>query len=132
MGKLTPQRFTVESFPDQADWIGPLLSSLNSFMNDLVINFNNGLTITDNLFQEIKEISWKNDSVNFPIRFSTKFNKIPQGLNVIYLFNTTDGVYSTAAPWLEWSYSNGQVVISAITGLTASKNYTMRLQVIYG
>ena len=132
MGKLTPQRFSIESFQDQADWIGNLLSPLNSFMNDLVINFNNGLTIADNLNQEIKEISWKNDSVNLPLRFNTKFNKYPQGLSVIYLFNTTDGVYSTQAPWLEWTYSNNQIVISSITGLTASKNYTMRLLVIYG
>jgi hypothetical protein len=132
MGKLTPQRFTVESFQDQASWIGPLLSSLNSLINDLVINFNNGLTIADNLNQEIKEISWKNDANNLPLRFTTKFNKLPQGLSVIYLFNTTDGVYSTQAPWLEWTYQNNQIVISDITGLTASKNYTMRLLVIYG
>jgi len=132
MGKLTPQRFTVESFQDQAEWIGPLLSSLNSFMNDLVINFNNGLTISDNLAQEIKEISWKNDSNNLPLRFTTKFNKYPQGISVIYLYNTTDGVYSTQAPWLEWSFANNQIVISNITGLTASKNYTIRLLVIYG
>lgn len=131
MGKLAPQRLTVESFQDQADWIGPLLSSINTLSNDLVINFNNGISISDNLSQEIKEITWKNDANNFPLRFNTKFNKNPQGLYVIYLFNTTDGVYSTQAPWLEWTYSNNQIVISAITGLTASKNYTMRLLVIY-
>ena len=62
MSKLSPQKFIIEQFQDQASWISPLFSSLNTFINDLVINFNNNITIKDNLYQEIKEIKFKNDS----------------------------------------------------------------------
>lgn len=132
MGKIQPQKFTVESFKDQSDWIGPLLSNLNSFISDVVQNFSNQMTVSENLFQEIKEITWINSATNFPIKFKTKFAASPKGLSVIYLFNETDQVYSTAAPWLEWRYANGEIIISNISGLTASDKYTIRLLVIYG
>ena len=55
MSQLDPQRFSTEEFPDQVDWIGKLFSPLNQFTGDVVRAFRNQLTISDNLYQEIKE-----------------------------------------------------------------------------
>ena len=80
MSKLTPQRFSVEEFTAQKDWIGKLFSPLNSFTGDIIRAFSNSITIDDNLFQEIKEIKYVNSPTNFPLKFRTKFNSNPRGL----------------------------------------------------
>jgi len=132
MAQLTPQRFTVEEFPEQASWISKLFSPLNQITGDIVRAFSNSLSISDNLFQEIKEIAYKNTSSSFPLKFRTKFNSSPIGVIPIYLQNRTLGSYSTAQPWVVWAYQDGSVVISDISGLTASSDYTIKLLVIYG
>ena len=132
MALLNPQQFTVESFPEQNSWIGKLFSPLNQLTGDIVRAFRNNLTITDNLFQEIKEIKFVNSSANFPLKFTTKFSQAPLGLFYIYIYNTTDATYSSTAPHLVWSYADNQVSISTITGLTSGKTYTLRVLAIYG
>ena len=132
MAKVNPQKFTNEDFQDQKDWIGKLFSPLNQFLGDVVRAFNNGFTIEDNLYQEIREIKFKNSTNNFPYKFKTKFNAIPKGLVSIYLFNNTTGTYSTQTPLVVWSYAEQEVSISTISGLTADVNYTIRVWIIYG
>lgn len=130
--KLVPQKFVLENFKSQSSWISPLLSSLNSFLNDLVFASTNNFTVADNLYQEIKELKFTNAATNKPLRFKTKFNANPKGLLVIYVFNNTLGAYATQFPVIEWSYSNGEVIISELSGLTASSVYTIRILAIYG
>lgn len=129
--RLNPQKFSTEEFQEQASWIGKLFSSLNSFIGEVVTGFSNGLTVQDNLYQEIKEISWVNTSTDFPLKFRTKFAIHPRGLFPIYLLDKTTGAYSPLAPWISWSYSDGQVIIDSISGLDPH-NYTIRVLVIYG
>jgi hypothetical protein len=132
MSKVNPQRFSTEEFPDQEDWIGKLFAPLNQFTGDVVRAFRNALSVEDNLYQEIKEIKWVNSTNNFPLKFTTKFNASPKGLTAIYLYNHTLSAYSTLAPHVVWTYKDGQVVISDISGLTANSTYTIRLWVVYG
>lgn len=132
MSRINPQQFTVETFPEQQDWIGKLFSPLNQFTGDVVRAFRNQLTISDNLFQEIKEIKWVNQAANLPLRFTPKFNSQPVGLTYIYIYNNTDQVYSTTAPHVVWTFNGSQVVISDISGLTSGKTYTIKLLVLYG
>lgn len=132
MSKLQPKKFTVEDFQDQSSWIDKLFSPLNSFTGSLVESFNNQITVTDNLYQEIKEIKYVNTSTNFPLVFRTKFASYPRGLFPIYLQNTTLNSYSTLVPWVVWSYADNQITITDISGLTNGSSYTIRLLVIYG
>lgn len=132
MSKVTPQRFSVEEFPDQASWIAKLFSPLNQFTGEVIRGLSNSLTIEDNLFQEIKEIKFVNAANNYPLKFRSKFKTPPMGLSPIYLLNNTTGEYSLFSPWIVWSYQNGEVSISDISGLTASSTYTIRILVIYG
>lgn len=130
--RLNPAKLTLEDFPEQRSWIGKLFSVLNKFTGDLVQGFTNQLTVEDNLFQEIREVKFTNSSSEFPLKFRTKFASAPKVLIAGYLFNVTTGVYSTAAPWVQWSYQDGQVLISNVSGLTTDNQYTMRLILIYG
>lgn len=132
MSQINPQRFSTEEFPDQADWISKLFSPLNQFTGDIVRAFRNQITIHDNLYQEIKEIKFVNSSPNFPLKFKTKFAVSPKGLHYIYLYNNTLGIYSALAPHVVWTYQDGQVIISNISGLTANSTYTIRVLVLFG
>ena len=131
MSKVEPQRLTVEEFPEQADWIGKLFQSLNDFTGAVVGALTNGLSVEDNLYQEIKEIKFVNTTALYPYKFKTKFNLAPRGLNYIYIYNNTLSTYSTTAPYIVWSYANNQVSISNISGLTLGSTYTIRVLVIY-
>lgn len=130
--KITPIRFSVEEFPEQASWIGKLFEALNQFTGNIVRAFSNKITIEDNLYEELKDIKFKNAANNYPLKFLTKFKAQPKGLHPIYLQNETIGAYSVLAPWVVWKYQDGQVVITDISGLTADSTYTIRLRVIYG
>lgn len=131
MGKINPQKFTTEDFPDQNKWIGKLFAKLNQFTGEIVLSFANGLTVEDNLNQEIKDVKYVNSASNFPLKFKTKWATYPKGLVTISLFNNTLSEYSTAQPWPVWSYADGQVALSEISGLTSGHTYTIRFLVIY-
>jgi len=129
--KLSPRRFTLEEFPDQQAWIGNLISPLNQQAQELLNGLANDLTISDNLYQEIKELRFVNETGNFPIRFRTKFNKYPSGLNVIYCRDTL-GSTPSGMPWIDWGFADGLLSISSITNLTSSLTYILRVNLIYG
>ena len=132
MSQLKPAKLTLEDFPEQRSWIGTLFGVLNQFTNDIVQSYNNQLTVADNLFMEIREIKFVNQSGDFPLKFTTKFSSNPKGLTPIYLFDNTVGSYSPLTPQLVWSYADGALSISNISGLTAATTYTIRLLVLYG
>lgn len=129
--KLSPRRFSVEEFPEQQSWIGSLLAPLNQAIQELFAGLNNNITISDNLYQEVKELRFTTDATTYPIKFKTKFNKLPVGIQVLYC-NDTLGATTSNAPWLTWTFADGQLTITNITNLTASRTYTMRILVIYG
>ena len=129
--KISPRRYTVEEFPEQQGWIGNLLSPLNQTIQELFNGVSNNITVSENLYQEIKELQFTVDSTVYPIKFKTKFNKNPVGLTVIYCKDSQDG---TAAdlPWPTWSFNNGLITITNITNLTTNMKYTVRILIIYG
>ena len=129
--KLSSRRFTIEEFPEQQSWIGNLLSPLNQVIQELFSGLNNNITVEDNLYQESKLLSFKLDAGTYPIKFKTKFNKQPIGVQVIYCKDSLGGTASDT-PWLSWSFSDGTMTITNITNLTISSNYTIRILIIYG
>jgi formylmethanofuran dehydrogenase subunit B len=131
MAQLSTTKLSIESFKDQP-WIGPLLSMLNGQTSELLAAFKNGLTINENLSQELKELNFTNDSVAFPLRFSLKFNTVPKAVQIVYCLNKTDNVTEAITTLPVWTYANGSVVLSSITGLTSGKNYLLRVHIIYG
>lgn len=129
--KLSPRRFTVEEFADQQSWIGNLLSPLNQTIQELFSGMNNNITVSENLYQEVKELKFTVDATTYPLRFKTKFNKQPVGLHVLYCKDSAGGT-SSNTPWITWSFADGLMTITNITNLTNSLNYTVRILVIYG
>lgn len=132
MARLNSQRFTVESFKEQEKWISPLLAGLNQFFGEIIQSYGNNLSVDENLSQEIKELKFVNQTANFPIKFKAKITQAPKCLYVGYVYNQTDGSSTlAAAPYVNWTYVNGEIQIDSIVGLTTGKTYVIRLHVIY-
>lgn len=131
MSKLNPQTFTLEGFPEQGTWIGKLFGPLNQFIRGVYELFNNQITVADNLYQEIKALTIVNETTNFPLKFTAKFNKYPEGVLLLSAIDSNGG-YPSVNPLITWSFSNGVVSINSISGLTASSRYTVKFLIIYG
>ncbi len=131
--KIQITKLLKEDFNDAPNWITKLLSPLNSFFSDIQSGLNNNLSVVDNLHQEFKEITFVNSTSNFPLRFNTKFNKMPKAVYVAYCFDETSSTMNfTQSVWVNWSFVNNQLVISNIIGLPTSGNkYFLRLHLIY-
>lgn len=128
--KLSTQKFSVEQFQDQKTWIDKLFGPLNNFIAQVYIGFNNQITVADNLYMELKSVQFVNESGSFPIKFRTKFNKYPE-MVVVGKCTDSDGLYTSEHPLLAWTFSNQALEIQSISGLTASKKYTIKLLIIY-
>ena len=130
--QITNRKFSVEQFEaDQQGWIGNLLSPLNLLIQQLFAGFANNITVSENLFQELKSVTFVSESSNFPLTFKTKFQAQPQGLQVVYC-QASDGSMPSSYPWPTWSYANGIVTVYSIAGLAASAKYTIKFHLIYG
>lgn len=128
--KLTPQKLSVEDFKEQSSWIKQLLAPINNFIESVYGLSQNGITIEDNLFQEMRDVKFENNAANFPLRFQTKFSKFPKAVLCVYCI-ASDGTTSSGQPWAEWNYSNSQIEINSLTGLTPDLDYTIRFHIIY-
>lgn len=132
MARISSQKFTVEGFKEQMQWIGKLFSPLNQLIGEILSAFNNNITVQDNLKQEIKELTFINQTQDLPLKFMTKFAQNPKGLSVLYCYDNTNSEMNFAGPiWANWSYGNSTITINSLTGLTSGRKYTIRFHVIY-
>jgi hypothetical protein len=128
--KISSQKLSVEAFPEQANWISKLLTPLNSFISQVFSALQNNITVGDNLYQEIKTITFVNDAAAFPQSFSTKFLKYPEMVLVGSCISSL-GLYPSAQPLITWSYADGVLKILSVSGLTANLKYSLKLLIIY-
>lgn len=131
MAKISSQSFSLESFQEQKSWIGKLFSPLNSFISQVYSAFQNQLTIADNLYMEIKSITFVNETSNFPINFAPKFAKHPEFVLIGTCLDENGGLPSVA-PLIDWDYADNIISINSISGLTTSSRYTVKFLIIYG
>lgn len=128
--KLSVQKFSVENFQDQKSWIDKLFGPLNNFMSQVYAGFNNQLTVADNLYMELKSVVVLNEASNFPVKFKTKYNKYPE-MVLVGKCTDSDGLYSSEQPLIAWTFADQVLELQSISGLTASKKYTIKLLIIY-
>ena|SRR5688572_14770620 len=121
--KLTNvKRLLVEDFPSQAAWIGQLLTPLNQFVENVTAALTKGLTIGDNLDQQITEFTFLGSET---VEFKCNTRNRPKGV-VISRFETVSGTPPTAAVQPVWSYDSTTSTIRIDSwhgGLSASAKY---------
>lgn len=126
------KRLVKEDFDsDQYALIDKLGFILNSGLEPLYLAANKNITITDNLNQQLQNITTKVNSAGSPINT----------LQIKYLLKTTcQGIHiinctptPTAAPWPTWEQTGaGVITISNIKGLASGTEYTLKLLIVGG
>ena len=118
----------MERFPDQADWIQPLLDPLNTFMLEVVAGIHKKFTISENMDGEIKTLTVDGQ---YPKKMAWAQSQKPR-VGIIGKVSRLDGsdVSLTSAISLVWSYNQqGEVQVDDIVGLddTVTKQYIMEI-----
>jgi hypothetical protein len=134
MARIPPiKRLSTEDFKDQTSWIGRLLQPLNDFMSATVQALNKGLTFGDNFSAQVKELEFTLDANSFPMKFLCTLPSRPKGLWVVgarHVAGTPDTL--STAIYADWDYSDGQVIIRNLSGLTSGKKYYICVIIIAG
>lgn len=137
MAALPPVRriFKEDLGPDVPDWISRLLAPLNLVLQAIYTALDHNITFKENIQCQVKEFNLvagaaaTNNTYDFMLTLPTK----PTGLWLITVLRT-DGIAESfsAAPFASWTWdsSANTIRISAITGLTSTKEYLLRVIVI--
>jgi hypothetical protein len=117
-----------EQFRPLVDKIG---FSINNFAEQVLNALNKKLTITDNLNQELKELTLTMGASGAPtesIQFKNELGINIKGMIVARVENVTNpSSYPATAPFVTWDETNFLVTVKNITGLTSGNKYKIRL-----
>jgi len=122
---MIPQlkRLLDSDLPGSPDWMKTALVTLNKFMQDTYSVLKKGITFQDNIRADIKELNLRAPVSEF---------KVPSTIQVpigVLLLGVT-GKLITSEPVLQWSPTQGGVLIDSISGLTSGNEYKVRILII--
>lgn len=127
--KLPPfKNLRKEDYKDAPTWMASVFYIINNFFTSVSQGLRNGLTIRDNLDQQIFEYTFTY-TTTFTVDITTTINHRPDGVLCLYCYNETDRV-PALAPSLAWSLINNGIRIEQLSGLTTGKQYTFRLLIV--
>jgi hypothetical protein len=128
-------RIRAEDFPEEnQEMISKLAYPINRMFEQIIALFNKQIDF-QNLNRQIISIDVKTDASNNVIgvpqaKFSLRDNQI-QGVNIIKAINNNDPTVSpTSHPFITFTYKDGIISISKITGLQINSYYTLIVEVI--
>lgn len=119
-----------EDLKDAPDWVDGLIGPLNNFMETIYQMSNKNIDET-NLQSMIKEVTITTPSTYptmDPIKFQNTLKVRASGCVILQVIEKTTYLpVATQNP--AWIENNGQIVISSVPGLAASKTYIIRFRV---
>lgn len=118
---------------DAPSWVGGIIEPFNSFAEVVYQALNRNITFTENINSFVKEITYKT-TASYPsadqISFTNDLKTRATGVLVMQAFERTSYQPAPGPVYVPWVEDNGLILVNAITGLAASKTYTIRLLVI--
>lgn len=128
------KRISKEDFASEnQELVGKLAFIINSFHEQVRSALNKSLN-TDNLAQEIKELTFTTNESSQPLNnlvFKSGLLSNVVGINVIRLEITSNNqIYPTTMPLISFTQSGELVNINNIAGLEAGLTYKLTLQTI--
>jgi hypothetical protein len=127
----TTRRLSVENFQGQKDWIDKLLGPLNSFFSDVVALFNKGITQNENCVAQVNSFKVRTTAGSLlqePISYPVTMRGRPLGVvlwQVLEVDVQTQPILSGVTPL--WYLDNENIIVYHLTGLDASKEYSVTL-----
>ncbi len=130
----TQKKVLREDVKGIAKEIGPLLDTLNSFMENVYQALNRNISFRENVASQVKELTYRTPST-YPsdvdeVRFISELKTKAMGVIVLQVYDRLTYVPAEGPVYAPWIEDNGDIVISTLTGLEADKVYTVRLLVI--
>lgn len=114
-------------------WINAIIDPINSFMDAVYQTLNKNVTFTENISSNVRQITVRTSStypVMDQIQFPTGLKTRAFGVIVTQAYEKTTYIPATGPVYVSWVDVNGNVVISGITGLQASKVYIITLLIV--
>ena len=127
------KRILREDVKDAPDWVDGLINPLNSFMEFVYQGMNKNLTLFDNVAANVTEFTYRTgatyplgqDDVNFQSGLKNKAT----GVMIMQIYDRATYTPPPGPCYVPWIQNVDQIVVKTITGLEASKVYTVRLVV---
>jgi len=118
------------------DLVDRLSVSLNIGLEVLYTLGNNNISLTDNIFCTIKDITIIVDSAGIPLNPTsiglTNNVQIAKGTHIMFAENQTNStIYPTGAPFITFIQNGTSIIIKHITGLPANNQFLLRV-VVWG
>ena len=123
------RRLNREDFQDAPNWIDPMLTVINAFMDSVYNIMNRNISLTQNLNIQIATINVETDSNGDikPVKLKTTVRGRVAGVTVIRVI-TTDT--SSISPFVSFTQNEDILTISNIASLNNSEKYKIILLVI--
>lgn len=123
------RRLNREDFQDAPNWIDPMLTVINAFMDSVYNIMNRNISLTQNLNIQIVAINVETDTNSDikPVKLKTTVRGRVAGVSVIRVI-TTDT--SSISPFVSFIQNENILTISNIASLNSNQKYKIILLVI--
>jgi|SRR5581483_4322779 len=123
------RRFYTEDYPTSTDWFKRFIGQLNLFVDPTYNLLNRGLTFPQNVNAQLYTFTLTAGATSDlnTVRFTSTVAGKPTGL-IKVACNLTSNITSpvtSAVDISSWYVNGNQIVITAISGLTAGQTYTL-------
>lgn len=129
----TSRRFNPSDYPKAPQWFsGRFLSALNLFTDPVFVALTNGLTFLQNFNAQYYAINIRAGATPAANAFSFRqtITGLPQECVVVACNFASDPTLPVQdAVGVSWYSDSGVIFVTAVSGLTASGSYTIRLRV---
>ncbi len=127
------KRILKEDLKDAPKWVDGIIEPVNSFMQAVYQTLNHNVTLTENIASFVKELTYTTPS-GYPIgleqvRFKNQLKVKPIGVLALQVYDRSSYTPAVGPVYVPWVEDDGDIIISAVTGLAASKSYLLRLVV---
>lgn len=123
------RRLNREDFQEAPNWIDPMLTVINAFMDSVYNIMNRNISLTQNLNIQIVTINVETDTNGDikPVKLKTTVRGRVAGVSVIRVI-TTDT--SSISPFVSFTQNENILTISNIASLNSNQKYKIILLVI--
>lgn len=127
----TIKRISKEDLKGSPEWVSALITPLNAFMENVYSTLNKNITLDENIFSFVKEITYRTPST-YPtgveaVSFINNLKDRATGLMVMQAVDRTTFSPAAGPVYAPWSEYNGNITLGTITGLEADKLYIIRM-----
>lgn len=117
------KRYYVEDFEKQKEWIGNLINPLNTFIEEVILCFDKGISVNENTNSSIVSVLFDRvPSVSNPIIVKWDSKVSPMSMIVGNVALATGTLTITGSVFAEWKFTSTKgLQVTNLFGVTPSK-----------